>query len=172
MTQNLPIGAITSPHAVRVRRWPPGLRRPRLHVALAAAGVIAAVAGAAVAASPSPVPVRMSPTAYEIGGSRLTAVAPGTYRGPRGAALVVVHAGGQTRAAASAVLNGAPMTGDCVLPDGASREVCRFSLEGRRLSAEDARTAAGWHRRYDDGRTVDIAVAGGGPVPVPFVIGL
>jgi hypothetical protein len=35
----------------------------------------------------------------------------------------------------------------------------------------DTWTGGGWHRRYDDGRTADIAVAGGEPVPVPLAVG-
>ena len=170
--QYLPIGSITSPHAVRLRRRPaPWLPRVRLHVLLTAAGVTAAVAGAIVSAAPAPVPVRVSADAYEIGGSRLTATGPGVYRGPDGAALVVSRAGGTTRAGASAIMDGAHMTGACVLVDAARTETCRFTLNDRTLTSADTWTGAGWRRRYGDGRTVDIDVAGGRPVPVPIAVG-
>src|SRR5262245_14792527 len=77
MTQNLPIGAVTSPHAVRLRRAPSAwLPRVRLHVVLMLAGVLAATAGAIVSAEPGPVDVRVSPSQYEIGGARLDATSP------------------------------------------------------------------------------------------------
>ncbi|HXM54006.1 MAG TPA: hypothetical protein VOB72_01355 [Candidatus Dormibacteraeota bacterium] len=169
--QNLPIGAVTSPHAVRVRRLPARLPRMRLHVVLTLVGVAAAAAGAVVSALPGPVTVRSSADAYEIGGTRLTAVSPGVYEGSDGAAVVLSHGSGVTRAGASAGLGGAHMTGTCVLADGARTESCRFTLGGRPVSAEDTWTGGGWHRRYDDGRSVDISVAGGRQVPVPIAVG-
>ncbi len=171
MSQNLPIGAITSPHAVRLRRTPSAGLRMRLHLVLTVAGVAAAIGGAIASATPGPVMVRASADAYEIGGSRLEATAPGVFLGPGGAALVVVHDEGATRAGASAVLEGAHMTGACTLVDGARRETCRFTLGGRELGAVDTWTGAGWHRRYDDGVTAEIAVVGGSPVPVPIAVG-
>jgi hypothetical protein len=171
VSQNLPIGAVTSPHAVRLRRLPGRLPRVRLHVALTVAGALAAAAGAVVSAAPGPVTVRSSADTYEIGGARLTATAPGVYQGSGGAALVLQHAGGVTRAGASAGLSGAHMTGACTLADGATTEACRFTLAGRQVNAVDTWTGSGWHRRYDDGRTVDLVVAGGRPVPVPIAVG-
>jgi hypothetical protein len=172
MTQNLPIGAVTSPHAVRLRRTPAAwLPRVRLHVVLMLAGVAAAAAGAIVSTQPGPVTVRMSPTAYEIGGARLDATGPGVYQGPRGVAVVLVQAGGVTRAGASASLGGAHTTGHCDLADGARTETCAFTVDGRPLSAVDTWTGGGWHRRYGDGRTADITVSGGRPVPVPLPVG-
>jgi hypothetical protein len=168
--QNLPIGAVTSPHAVRHRRTP-SARPPRLHVLLMLAGVAAAAAGAVVSAEPGPLAVRVSPAAYEIGGARLEATGPGVYQGAGGAAVVLVRTGGATRAGASATLDGAHTTGACQLTDGARTETCQFTLDGRPLSAVDTWTGAGWHRRYADGRTSDIAVAGGRPVPVPLPVG-
>jgi hypothetical protein len=172
VTQNLPIGAVTSPHAVRLRRAPSAwLPRLRLHVVLMLAGVAAATAGAVVSVEPGPVTVRASASAYEIGGSRLDATAPGVYQGASGAAVVLVRAGGVTRAGGSATLGGAHTTGSCALPDGARTESCRFIVDGRPLTAADTWAGAGWHRRYGDGRTTDIAVAGGVPVPVPLPVG-
>lgn len=172
MTQNIPIGAVTSPHAVRVRRVPPV--RPvwmRPHVLAIVAGLAAALAGAALLLNPGPVSVQMSSGRYDIGGALLTATAPDTYQGPAGAAMVVSHGGGVTHAGASAVLNGTPMTGSCALPDGSRTERCQFALGGQALAAVDTWTGSGWQRRYDDGRTASIDVAGGRPVPVPFAVG-
>ena len=171
VTQNLPIGAVTSPHAVRLRRLPGRLPRVRLHMVLTLAGALAAAAGAAVSAAPATVTVSSSPDAYEIGSARLPATAPGVYQGADGAAVVLEHTAGVTRAGASAGLAGSHMTGACTLPDGGRRESCRFTLAGREVDAVDTWTGSGWHRRYDDGRTVDLTVAGGHPVPVPIAVG-
>jgi hypothetical protein len=172
VTQNLPIGAVSSPHAVRLRRTPSAwLPRLRPHLVLMVAGVAAAAAGAIVSSTPAPVTVRASADRYEIGGARLTASAPGVYEGPAGAAVVIVHAGGVTRAGASAGLDGEHMTGSCTLVDGARTERCRFTLAGRPLAAVDTWTGTGWRRRYDDGRSVEIPVVGGQPVPVPIAVG-
>jgi hypothetical protein len=170
--QHLPIGAITSPHAVRLRRAPSApLFRVRLHLLLTVAGVLAALAGAAVSRAPSPVEVRVTADAYEIGGSELLAAGPGVYRSAGGAAVVIESAGAATRAGASADLDGVHMTGACTLADAARTETCRFTLGGRSLSAVDTWTGDGWSRRYDDGRTARIVVAGGRPVPVPVAVG-
>jgi hypothetical protein len=171
MTQNLPIGAVTSPHLVRLRRSRAWLPRVRLHVVLMLAGVAAATVGAVVSMQPGAVTVRTSADAYEIGGARLVATAPGVYQGPGGAAVVLRRAGGATQAGASASLEGVHTTGTCTLADGARTESCQFTVDGRQLAAVDTWTGGGWHRRYDDGRTVDIAVAGGAPVPVPLAVG-
>jgi hypothetical protein len=163
---------VTSPHAVRLRRSPSAwLPRVRLHVVLMLAGVLAAAAGAVVSAEPGSVTVRASADAYEIGGARLVATTPGVYQGPGGAAVVVVHANGATRAGASASLHGTHTTGSCTLADGARTETCQFTVAGVPFDAADTWTGTGWHRRYDDGRTADITVAGGVPVPVPLAVG-
>jgi hypothetical protein len=171
LPQYLPIGSVTSPHAVRTRRLPARLSRVRPHVVLTAAGVAAAVAGALVSAAPSPVAVSVSADTYDIGGSQLTATAPGVYRGPDGAALVLQHEAGETRAGASTELDGAHMAGACTLVDAARTETCEFTMNGTTLRAVDTWTGGGWRRRYDDGRTAEIAVAGGRPVPVPIAVG-
>jgi hypothetical protein len=163
---------VTSPHAVRARRapswWQP---RVRVHVVLMVVGVAAAGTGAVVSAEPGPVTVRVSAAEYEIGGARLAATAPGVYQGPGGAAVVLARANGATRAGASASLDGAHTTGACTLVDGGRTETCRFTVDGRPLAALDTWTGGGWHRRYSDGRTTDVAVAGGRPVPVPLPVG-
>jgi hypothetical protein len=170
VSQNLPIGAVTSPHAVRLRRAA-RLPRLRLHVLLMLAGVAAAVAGAIVSTEPGPVTVRVSPSTYEIGGARLDATAPGVYQGSGGAAVVLVRSGDVTRAGASATIGGAHTTGHCALADGARTETCTFTIDGRPLGAVDTWTGGGWHRGYDDGRTATITVPGGAPVPVPLPVG-
>jgi hypothetical protein len=173
VTQNLPIGAVTSPHAVRVQRRPPlrRLLRPRLQALLTVAGIGAAAAGVVVSLGPGQVSVTMTPASYDIGGNTLVATSPGVFRGAGGAALVVAHSGGETRAGASAVLNGVHTTGRCTVREEGGREVCDFTIGRSALSAVDTRTSSGWHRRYDDGRTVDIAFSGRQPVPVPFAVG-
>src|SRR5207249_34671 len=76
-----------------------------------------------------------------------------------------------TRAGASAALHGVHMTGTCTLPDNSRTETCGFTLAGQTLGAVDSWTGGGWRRRYSDGRSVDIGVAGGRPVPVPIAGG-
>src|SRR5207253_1159438 len=46
-----------------------------------------------------------------------------------------------------------------------------LALAGQRRPAVDTRTATGWHRRYDDGQTVEIDFPGKTAVPVPFAVG-
>jgi hypothetical protein len=156
---------------VRVRRAPRPPSRLRPHLLALLGGVVAAAAGAALLASPASVTVRLGAGGYEIGGARLVPAGPGTYRGPGGSALLMVHAGGATRAGASAVMNGSHVTGACTLPDGAASEACRFTVAGRQIAATDTWTGGGWSRRYDDGRTARIEVSGGRPLPVPFPVG-
>jgi hypothetical protein len=134
-------------------------------------GVAAAGAGLVLLTSPATVTVTRSPAGYDIGGTRLAPAGPGAYRGPGGAALVITSAGGATRAGSSAVMNGEHVTGQCVMPDGASGETCRFTIAGRPLAATDTWRNGGWRRQYDDGRVAEIQVAGGRPVPVPFPVG-
>jgi hypothetical protein len=112
----------------------------------------------------------MSAAGYEIGGNRLLSRGPGIYEGP-GGVLVVASSPGSSRAAASTTLNGTHMTGRCTLPPPGNRESCQFDLGGQRLAAVDTRTASGWHRRYDDGQTVEIDFPGRAAVPVPFAVG-
>jgi len=156
---------------VRSRRAPRGPWGLRPHLLALAAGVAAAACGAVLLTSPATITVQESAAGYEIGGTRLAPAGPGAYRGQGGAALVVTHAGGVTRAGSSAVMNGAHVTGECTLPDGASTETCRFTMADRALTATDTWTGAGWRRRYDDGRAAEIQVSGGRPVPVPFPVG-
>jgi hypothetical protein len=174
MGQNIPLGPVDRTHAVR-RHWrrrlrrqvPAGLDPPLL---LAAAGMALAGLGLWLSGAPPPVAVSMDAAAYTVGGARLEARSAGVYASSQGA-LVVRAQAGETRAAASATFNGEPMTGVCSWSSGAPQERCLFRRGGRTLEAVDQRTPAGWHRRYQDGREVDLQVRGGGTVPVPFPVG-
>jgi hypothetical protein len=156
----LPVG---SPHPVRR----PLRDRPRVGRAAAGlAGLVAAAAGAALGAIPSPVTVAMDAGAYRVGDVVLAARDEGVYAGPEGA--VVVRG---PLAAASTRLHGVPALGSCRLAGDARSERCTFQLDGRPLTAEDRLDGGGWSRRYGDGATVRIALAGGRPVPVPIPLG-
>jgi hypothetical protein len=173
MGQNIPLGPLDRTHAVR-RHWRRRLRRqvpagldPSL--LLAAVGMALAGVGLWLTGAPPPVAVSMDAAAYTVGGARLEARSAGVYESSEGA-LVVRAQPGETRAAASATFNGAPMTGVCSWAGGAREERCVFKMGDRTLEAVDRRTASGWHRRYQDGREVDVQVRGGGPVPVPVPV--
>jgi hypothetical protein len=162
----IPLGGL-SRHAVR---------RPRLHrvmlswpLVVALAGAAAAVAGVALVTAEPEVDVSLDAGGYHIDGQRLVAQGDGVFLGPGGAALVIASRPDGRVAGASAVLDGHRTTGHCEpAPEG---ESCRFTMDGQALTAEDTRTADGWHRRYGDGRTVTIRLSGDTDTPVPFPIG-
>lgn len=163
----IPLGGL-SRHAVR---------RPRLRRALlswplvtALAGAAAAMAGVLLVTAEPQVEVRLDTAGYQIDGERLTDRGGGVYQGPGGAALVIDRRPGGPVAGASADLDGRHMTGHCEPSEGGGEE-CTFTLDGQPLTATDARTSYGWHRRYSDGRTVAIHVTGVPDTPVPFTIG-
>jgi hypothetical protein len=169
--QNVPLGPADSPHAVRRqrrlgRRLPVG--GPLL---VGAAGLLAALAGALLGSSPPQFTVGMDAAGYHLDGETLAADGPGTYRGAGGAALVVSRRGSMVRAAASTYLSGRHMVGECAYVQGADHESCLFTVGQSTVAATDTRTAGGWRRRYGDGQEVDLEVAGGGAVPVPFAVG-
>lgn len=170
MIQNLPTGPLTGLETVRVRRKPRRRSGVGWLTIPAMLGVLAAGTGALLAGTAEQVDVSAGTAAYEVAGHRLAATGPGVYEGS-GAAVVIVRGAGVTRAAASTDLNGVHMTGRCLLAEGAVSESCVFSLGGRQLTAVDKETRAGWHRRYADGRTVEIRTIGTRPVPVPFALG-
>jgi hypothetical protein len=159
----IPLGGL-SQHAVRRRR----LRHSLLHWPLIAAGVggIAALVGVLLATAEPEVEVRLDATGYRIDGNFLAVAGDGVYQGAAGAVLVI---DGRGVAGASADLAGRHMTGRC--QPAAGGEACRFTLDGRPLAAADERTDYGWHRRYDDGRTVAIHLIGRRDTPVPFAVG-
>jgi hypothetical protein len=95
----------------------------------------------------------------------------------RGSVAIGAASSGTTRSGAVMTWNGLAMTGQCVLHvTGANAsEACEFTTEGgaRVTSVDnfdfDARV---WHRRYQDGMDVTIAVpAGTELIPIPFPLG-
>ena len=162
----IPLGGL-SHHVVRR----PRLRRTLLSWPLLAAlaGAAAAVAGVLLATAEPRVDVGLDGSGYRIDGQRLVAQGGGVYVGPGGAALVIDRRPQGTVAGASAVLDGSSVTGRC--ESSAAGETCRFTVGGQPLTAADERTADGWHRRYSDGRTVTIHLAGERDAPVPFPVG-
>lgn len=162
----IPLGGL-SQHVVRR----PRLRRTLLSWPLLAAlaGAAAAVAGVLLATAEPQVDVRLDASGYRIDGQRFAAQGGGVYVGPSGAALVIDRRAQGTVAGASAVLDGSPVTGRCEA--SAAGETCSFTVAGRPLTATDQRTAGGWHRRYSDGRTVTIHLAGDPDTPVPLPVG-
>lgn len=170
MGQNIPLGPVDQPHAVR-RHWRRRLRRQSpaaLDPSLLLAGLGMALAGAGLwlTGSPPPVEVSMDPGGYTIGGARLNARGGSIYESSHG--VMVVRG---TRSAASATVGSQPVTGACDQEPGSGGEHCRFRMAGRTLEADDQPTTAGWHRRYDDGQETDVKVTSGGQVPVPFPVG-
>lgn len=159
----LPVG---SPHPVRrpARRGRSWRRLARSASRLA--GLLAAAGGAALGAATPAVTVGMDAGAYRVGDVVLDARGDGVYAGPEGAVVIRPPlAAGSTR------LGGVPALGSCRMgPDGRG-ERCTFELGGRALSAEDRLRRGGWDRRYRDGATVRIELAGGHPAPVPIPLG-
>lgn len=166
MSQNVPLGPLDSPHAVRRRHR--RLRLPETHLTLIGTGLVLAGLGVWVSAAPPALTVRRTPAAYRIGSTALAASAPGTYSGP-GGVIVFDNEGDVVRAAASSTLNGVAMVGMCSWTKGAREEHCRFRLGNRHLTAVDVLTASGWDRRYGDGASV-LFETGGAAVPVPFAV--
>lgn len=166
MSQNVPLGPLDSPHAVRRRHR--SVRLPEAHLSLVGIGLALAGLGVWVSAAPPSVTVARTAHAYRIGTSILTARGQNTYVGPAGV-VVFDEQGGAVRAAASSTVNGVPMVGVCTWRVGSRRELCRFRLGSRRLTAVDALTASGWDRRYSGGASVHLDT-GGSPIPVPFTV--
>lgn len=171
--QNVPLGPVDRRHAFRRRARQRLGRTLRFHLplVLGALGLGLAAVGLWLSISPGQVSVSEDASAYTIGDARLPATGDDAYAGPEGA-VVVRREGRTVRAAASTTLNGRHMTGRCVWQRDENHESCQFNVEGRAVAATDTRTPTGWHRRYDDGEDVDIHVLSGGPVPVPFAVGL
>lgn len=163
----LPVG---SPHPIRqarrVYRGEGGVARTLLTLL----GMAAAAAGAVLTTIPTPVAAGIDDRGYHVGDVRLEARGDNVYAGA-GGAVVLAPDGDGTRAGASTYMNGAHMVGTCRLGAPATTEQCSFTIDGRRLAADDRLDAGGWNRRYDDGRTTRIELVGGRPVPVPFALG-
>jgi hypothetical protein len=143
--------------------------RDRLRLAVLGVGVIAAALGGYFGTRPPLIEVAMTDQYYQVGSITLPSRGKDTYQGPEGA--VVVEVGKKTTTAGAATnLHGVPMRGSCTMRTDGSSEHCQFRLGDQVLTATDTRTSAGWHRRYQDGQTVDLGLPAG-PVPVPFAIG-
>lgn len=143
--------------------------RDRLRLLLLALGVAAAVSGGLVGARPPVVSVRADSNAYTLGNVSLPAQGGGVYGGSQGA-VVIENRLGSLSAGGATTLHGMQMRGSCALDFDRRGELCRFQLGDRSLLAQDTRTQDGWHRRYQDGQQVDIALPDG-TVPVPFALG-
>lgn len=153
----------------RYRRFWFATGRDRLRLAVLAVGVVAAALGGVFGTRPPVVAVAMTSQYYQVGSISLPTQGEGVYAGPGGA--VVIEAGPQaTLAGGSTSLHGVPMKGSCTMDANGQREDCQFHLGDRALQATDTRTTTGWHRRYQDGQTVDMALPNGS-VPVPFAVG-
>jgi hypothetical protein len=137
---------------------------------MAVVGVAAALGGAYFGSQPAPYVVELRPDSYVVAGVRLAAGGDGVYSGG-GGVVVMKHRDGAWWAGGSAVLDGRPAAGSCLLRDGQASESCEFQVAGRRITSVDQRSWLGWARRYDDGRRVDIWVRQGDRVPVPLALG-
>ena len=144
--------------------------RDRNRVLVLVAAVALTVAGGLLGAHQPVVTVELRPGMYTIGSIHLAAQGGGVYAGTQGAVVIDESPAGSVRAGGSTMLHGAPTQGSCTVASGGRTEHCDFSLDGRALHADDARTTGGWHRVYSDGQTVDIALPSG-TVPVPFPLG-
>lgn len=167
--QRLPIPVGGRSPIRRYRRFWFATGRDRLRLAVLAVGILAAVLGGVFGTRPPVVAVEMTDEYYQIGSTSLATQGDGVYAGTGGA--VVIEPGPDTTlAGGSTSLHGVPMRGSCTMQTSGSREDCEFKLGDQALRATDTRTSTGWHRRYQDGQTVDMALPNG-PVPVPFAIG-
>jgi len=158
----LPVG---SAHPIR-QRVRGGRQRLRPRAATTVLGLLAAAAGGLLGATPSTVTVGMDAATYRVGDVMLPARGGGVYAGPEGAVVVRGPV-----AAASTRLRGVSALGSCRFAADGKTEHCTFVVGGRRLTAEDRLARGGWDRRYGDGATARIALAGGRPVPVPIALG-
>ncbi|MDQ6747203.1 MAG: hypothetical protein M3010_03735 [Candidatus Dormibacteraeota bacterium] len=165
----LPIGG-EAPQGSSVRFWQQYTFRARLDRAAMLLGVLLAVGGAWLGAHPAPVAVSIDRAGYHLGGIVLPPVATGRYSGD--AAVAVRQDDGQLRASAAGKLRGVPMQGLCIYVVGSDTEQCIFVVGKHSFHAEDRAVGPRWHRRYDDGRTVDIRLGDAAhPTPVPLPVG-
>jgi hypothetical protein len=159
----LPVG---SKHPIRRPARPARSWRGAARNATALLGLLAAAAGAALGATPPSLAASVDDAAYRVGDVTLPARGDGVYAGPEGA--VVVR---PPLAAASTRLHDVPALGSCRLAGDRRTEHCTFQLGGRTLTSDDRLTDGAWERRYADGATTTISLAGGRPVPVPIPLG-
>ena len=165
----LPIGE-EAPRGSEVRSWHQHSFRTRVDSAVLLLGLLLAAAGAWLGLHPSLVSVGVDRTGYRLGGVVLAPVAAGIYSGDT--AVVIYGSDREVRAAAAGRLGIRPMQGVCVYAVGANSEQCQFVVGTERFHARDEIHGGTWHRRYDNGRTVDLWLADRThPTPVPIPIG-
>src|SRR5437773_7711160 len=113
LRQRLPL-PVGSPHPVRRPAGPvAAIRWGRTLPALL--GLLAAAGGAALGASPPASTVRLDGQGYHVDDVLLPPRGAGVYAGPE-AAVVIVHDGAGTRAAAATHLDGVRAVGSCRQP--------------------------------------------------------
>lgn len=171
-SQNIPLGRIGGAHAIRRpvshSRWRPLLER--WHVGATICGLGATLTGWSLSSAPPRYEVALTAAAYRIDSVVLERSGQDQYTGTA-AALILEGSGGSEEAAASTMLDGRSMTGQCHVTASGNLETCRFRLGGSSIDAVDVRRENGWNRTYGDGRRVDIDVVAGSEVPVPFALG-
>lgn len=169
--QNIPLGPVDRSHATR--RHPPPIPLFNLarqwHILAAAAGLLAAVAGAMLGGGTPEFSVRADAGVYRIGSLSLPASGGDSYTGPAGA-VVVLRKATEIESAGSTTIRGQHMIGHCIYVLGSDHESCLFVLGMATVTATDMRTPSGWVRRYSDDSVVRIDT-GGRPTPIPFAIG-
>ena len=163
----LPIG---SPHPIRRSRQPVRLSTRGRPALAGVVGLAAAAAGAVLATVTPPVDVALDADSYRVGSVALLARGGGVYASAQGA-VVIAEGDDGLRASGSTRLHGERMLGSCQLAPDRRSERCSFDLGGRSLTAIDRLDHGGWNRRYQDGQTFRIQLAGGRPVPVPIALG-
>jgi hypothetical protein len=94
----------------------------------------------------------------------------------RGSLAITTVSAGTTRAGAVMTWNGLAATGHCLLHRAGSHasEACEFTTGADRLTSVDTFDFAAmvWHRHYQDGIDVTIAVpAGTELIPIPLPLG-
>ena len=169
--QQLPIPVALEPgDRYQPPMWRHSWRRSRWPMLMVGAGLAAALAGGALSVIPGSATVRLDGRGYQLGSLHLASAGPGSYSSQQ-ASLVINSAGPATVAGLSSRVRGEPMTGRCVLEAARSKEQCTFVIGSRTSSSVDVRTSSGWHRRYSDGRQVEIRTEGSDAIPVPFPVG-
>lgn len=136
--------------------------------AAAALAVGAATAGALLLLSPAQVALTVTAAEYHVGGASLARVAPDGYSG-QGALQLTTQADGTVLAAGDASVGGTHITGQCLEDADHRAERCVFDVGGAGLGALDTWSGHGWHRRYDDGRVIEVTSSTA--APVPFLVG-
>jgi hypothetical protein len=165
----LPIGE-TAPRGSAVHFWQQYAFGARADLAFVLIGLGLAAAGAWLGLHPAPVTIGTDRVGYHLGTVVLSEVAPGVYGGD--SAVVIREEDGQVRAAAAGKMRGEPMQGFCVHVAGTESEHCIFVVGRQSFHAVDRLDRGVWHRRYDNGRTVDIRLADSRhPTPVPIPVG-